>query len=235
MTAPTETDREFDPELFEFLADLSEHNDREWFTANKGRYEAHVLEPALAFIEDFAPRLEQLSPYFKADPRKNGGSLFRIYRDTRFSKDKTPYKTNTGMHFRHARAKDAHAPGFYLHLAPGQVFCGGGIWHPDTQTATKIRQAIVAHPERWRAATREPPFSDRLYLGGDDNSLKRVPSGFDADFEFADDLRRRDYFGWAELSEKEATTPGFLDRYTELCAAAMPLVTFICDALDLEC
>ena len=235
MTAPTETDREFDPELFEFLADLAEHNDREWFTANKARYEAHVLEPALAFIEDFAPRLEQVSPYFKADPRKSGGSLFRIYRDTRFSKDKTPYKTNTGMHFRHARAKDAHAPGFYLHLAPGQVFGGGGIWHPDTQTATRIRQAIVADPERWRAATREPPFTDRLYLGGADNSLKRVPSGFDPDFEFADDLRRRDYFGWAELSEKDATTPGFLDRYTELCAAAMPLITFICDALDLEC
>jgi uncharacterized protein (TIGR02453 family) len=192
MTAPTDTDREFDPELFDFLADLAKHNDREWFAANKARYEAHVLEPALAFIEDFAPRLEQLSPHFRADPRKSGGSLFRIYRDTRFSKDKTPYKTNTGMHFRHARAKDAHAPGFYLHLAPGQVFGGGGIWHPDTPTATKIRQAIVAHPERWREATREPPFSDQLYLGGTDNMLKRIPSGFDADFEFADDLRRRD-------------------------------------------
>jgi uncharacterized protein (TIGR02453 family) len=235
MTAPAETDREFDPELFEFLVDLQAHNDREWFNANKPRYEAHVLEPALAFIEDFAPRLDQLSPYFRADPRKNGGSLFRIYRDTRFSKDKTPYKTNTGMHFRHARAKDAHAPGFYLHLAPGQVFGGGGIWHPDTPTATKIRQAIVADPERWRAATREPPFSDKLYLGGADNALKRIPTGFDASFEFAEDLKRRDFFGWAELSEEDATTPGFLDRYTELCAAAMPLVTFICDALDLEC
>ena len=138
-----------------------------------------MLEPALAFIEDFAPRLEQLSPHFRADPRKSGGSLFRIYRDTRFSKDKTPYKTNTGMHFRHARAKDAHAPGFYLHLEPGQVFAGGGIWHPDTPTVTRIRQAIVADPERWRAATREPPFSDVLGIGGDDNALKRVPSGFD--------------------------------------------------------
>jgi uncharacterized protein (TIGR02453 family) len=235
MTAPPDVDREFDPELFEFLTELKANNDRDWFTANKARYEAHVLEPALAFIEDFAPRLEQLSPHFRADPRRSGGSLFRIYRDTRFSKDKTPYKTNTGMHFRHARAKDAHAPGFYLHLAPGQVFGGGGIWHPDTPTVTKIRQAIVADPERWRAATREPPFSDALSIGGDDNSLKRVPSGFDPDHEFADDLRRRDYFGWAELSEKDATTPGFLDRYTALCAAAMPLVAFICDALDLEC
>jgi uncharacterized protein (TIGR02453 family) len=235
MTAPTEVTREFDPELFQFLADLKEHNDRDWFAANKQRYEAHVLEPALAFIEDFGLRLHQISPHFRADTRKVGGSLFRIYRDTRFSKDKTPYKTNTGMHFRHARAKDAHAPGFYLHLAPGQVFGGGGIWHPDTQTATKIRQAIVAHPDRWRGATREPPFSEKLDIGGDDNSLKRVPSGFDADHEFADDLRRRDYFGWAELSERDATTPGFLDRYTELCAAAMPLVSFICDALELEC
>jgi uncharacterized protein (TIGR02453 family) len=234
MSAPAETDREFDPELFEFLAELADHNDREWFAANKDRYEAHVLEPSLAFIEDFAFRLEQISPHFRADPRKNGGSLFRIYRDTRFSKDKTPYKTNTGMHFRHARAKDAHAPGFYLHLAPGQVFGGGGIWHPDTKTATKIRQAIVAHPERWREATREPPFSDRLSLGGNDSMLKRVPSGFDAGFEFADDLRRRDYFGWAELSEQDATTPGFLDRYTEVCTSAMPLVAFLCRALDLE-
>jgi uncharacterized protein (TIGR02453 family) len=233
MTNATQS-ASFDPELFEFLRELKTHNDRDWFNANKQRYEAHVLEPALAFIEDFGYRLNEISPHFRADTRKTGGSLFRIYRDTRFSKDKTPYKTNTGMHFRHERAKDAHAPGFYLHLAPGQVFGGGGIWHPDTKTATKIRQAIVAHPERWREATREPPFSDRLSLGGNDSMLKRVPSGFDAGFEFADDLRRRDYFGWAELSEQDATTPGFLDRYTEVCTSAMPLVAFLCRALDLE-
>src|SRR4051794_11111881 len=161
MTRVTET-ASFDPELFDFLRDLAKHNDRAWFNANKARYEGHVLEPALAFIEDFGYRLESISPHFRADTRKTGGSLFRIYRDTRFAKDKTPYKTNTGMHFRHKAAKDAHAPGFYLHLAPGQVFGGGGIWHPDTKTATKIRQAIVDDPERWRAATREPPFTDRV-------------------------------------------------------------------------
>jgi uncharacterized protein (TIGR02453 family) len=234
MSAPTDTTREFDPELFDFLRELSKHNDRDWFAAHKDRYEAHVQEPALAFIEDFGYRLEGISRHFRADTRKVGGSLFRIYRDTRFAKDKTPYKTNTGMHFRHKAAKDAHAPGFYLHLAPGQVFGGGGIWHPDTKTATKIRQAIVDDPERWRAVTREPPFTDAVYLGGDDNMLKRVPTGFDASFEFADDLRRRDYFGWAELSEEKATTPGFLDEYTRVCEAAAPLVKFICDALGLE-
>src|SRR3954469_13093814 len=152
MSAPPQTDREFDPELFDFLRELKANNDRDWFAANKARFEAHGQEPAPALLEDFAPRLEQISPPFRADTRKVGGSLFRIYRDTRFSKDKTPYKTNTGMHFRHKAAKDAHAPGFYLHLAPGQVFGGGGIWHPDTKTATKLRQAIVDNPERWREA-----------------------------------------------------------------------------------
>jgi uncharacterized protein (TIGR02453 family) len=233
MTRATET-ASFDPELFAFLRELADNNDREWFTAHKARYEADVLEPALAFIEDFGYRLQEISPHLRADTRKNGGSLFRIYRDTRFSKDKTPYKTNTGMHFRHERAKEAHAPGYYLHLAPGQVFAGGGIWHPDTPTVTKIRQAIVADPDRWRAATRTPPFSDVLDIGGDDSMLKRVPSGFDADHEFAEDLRRKDYFGWAQLSEKAATKPGFLDEYTRICEAGAPLVRFLCDALELE-
>jgi uncharacterized protein (TIGR02453 family) len=233
MTRATDT-ASFDPELFAFLRELGENNDRDWFNASKARYEAHVLEPALAFIEDFGYRLQEISPHFRADTRKTGGSLFRIYRDTRFSKDKTPYKTNTGMHVRHDRAKDAHAPGYYLHLEPGRVFAGGGIWHPDTPTVTRIRQAIVADPDRWRAVTREPPFSDVLDLGGDDNRLKRIPTGFDAEHEFADDLRRKDYFGWAELSEKTATAPAFLDEYTRICEAGVPLVRFICDALDLE-
>ena len=100
----------FGPELFSFLADLRANNDREWFAANKDRYERDLLEPSLAFIEDFAPRLDKISPHFRADARPSGGSLFRIYRDTRFSKDKSPYKTNLGIHFRHERAKDAHAP-----------------------------------------------------------------------------------------------------------------------------
>ena len=150
----------FSPELFAFLADLRANNDREWFAANKQRYEQALLEPALDFVVDFAPRLEKLSPHFLADPRPSGGSLFRIYRDTRFAKDKTPYKTNAGIHFRHERAKEAAAPGFYLHLAPGEVFAGGGMWHPDTATATRIREAQrdpgrrlrdAVHP-RWRVA-----------------------------------------------------------------------------------
>src|SRR5215211_7103516 len=111
----------FGPELFAFLADLREHNDREWFAANRDRYEDDLVEPALAFVDTFAPRLAKISPHFRADARPSGGSLFRIYRDTRFSKDKTPYKTSVGIHFRHERAKGADAPGYYLHIGPGEV------------------------------------------------------------------------------------------------------------------
>ena len=220
----------FGPELFSFLQELRANNDREWFAANKHRYEEHVLEPALDFIEAFAPRLEKISQHFRADARPSGGSLFRIYRDTRFSKDKTPYKTNVGIHFRHQRAKDAHAPGYYLHIGPGEVFAGGGIWHPDTHAANRIREAIVAEPDRWRRATRAGTFARRLQLGGD--SLKRVPSWADADHPYADDLRRKDFFGSTRLSDADVLAPGFVDEYARICRAAAPLMQFLCDALD---
>ncbi len=224
------TDREFGPELFAFLRELKANNDREWFQANKHRYENDVLEPALAFIEDFGYRLQEISPHFAADPRRSGGSLFRIYRDTRFSKDKTPYKTNVGIHFRHEHAKDAHAPGYYLHIGPGEVFAGGGIWHPGTEPATRIREAIVADPDRWKRATRGGAFAKRLELGGD--SLKRVPSWADVEHPFADDLKRKDFFGWARLSESDVLAPGFLDEYARICRGVAPLMQFLCDALD---
>jgi uncharacterized protein (TIGR02453 family) len=219
----------FDPELFSFLGDLRANNNREWFAANKQRYEEQLLEPALAFIEAFAPRLEKISPHFRADPRPSGGSLFRIYRDTRFSKDKTPYKTNLGIHFRHERAKDAHAPGYYLHVGPDEAFAGGGIWHPATQAATAIREAIVAEPERWRRATRTGAFAKQLRLGGD--SLKRVPPWADAEHPFASDLKRKDFFASARLADSDVVAPGFVDEYARLCRAAGPLMHFLCDAL----
>jgi uncharacterized protein (TIGR02453 family) len=228
--ARTATQAIFGPQLFSFLADLRANNNREWFAANKDRYEEDLLEPALAFVDALAPHLERISPHFRADARPSGGSLFRIYRDTRFSKDKTPYKTNVGIHFRHERARDAHAPGYYLHIGPDEVFAGGGIWHPGTEAATRIREAIVALPDRWRRATRRGAFAKRLELGGD--SLKRVPSWADPDHPFAADLRRKDFFGWARLSEDDVVAPGFVDEYAQICRAAAPLMQFLCDALE---
>ena len=233
MSTAPESTREFDPEFFDFLVQRVANNDRDWFAANKERYETEVLEPALAFIEDFGYRLAEISPHLRADSRRVGGSLFRIYRDTRFSHDKTPYKTHTGMHFRHVAAKDVHAPGYYLHLAPDSVFAGAGIWRPDTPTCNKIREAIVANPRGWRDATRGPGFAERFGgLGGE--QLKRVPSSFDGDHEFSDDLRRKGWVASVELDRQIATTPGFLDVYTGICEDAAPMMRFLCRALDLE-
>src|SRR5215475_9750179 len=210
----------FGPGLFSFLADLRANNNREWFAANRDCYEEQLLEPALAFIDSFAPRLEKISPHFRADARPSGGSLFRIYRDTRFSKDKAPYKTNVGIHFRHERAKDAHAPGYYLHIGPDEAFAGGGIWHPATEAATRIREAIVGEPERWRRAT-GGAFAKRFKLGGE--SLKRVPSWADAAHPFAEDVKRKDFFASARLTQKEVVGAGFVDRYARICSGMAPL------------
>jgi uncharacterized protein (TIGR02453 family) len=225
MTTTSIQTASFSPELFSFLRELRENNDREWFKANKARYEEAVQEPALQFIADFAPRLREISPHFVADPRPVGGSLFRIYRDTRFSRDKSPYKTNTGIHFRHELARDVHAPGFYLHLGPDEVFAGAGIWHPDNQTLGTIRDAIVADPDRWKQATSD------VRLGGD--ALKRAPAGYDPQHELIDDLKRKDFIAVVTLSEKDATSPRFLAKFADTCRAATPFTRFLCDAIGI--
>ena len=104
------------PALFDFFRELKANNNREWFQANKERYERQVREPLLQFVEDFGVRLAEISPHYVADARRSSGSLFRINRDVRFSADKSPYKTAAGIQFRHESGKDVHAPGFYLHL-----------------------------------------------------------------------------------------------------------------------
>jgi uncharacterized protein (TIGR02453 family) len=221
----------FSPALFAFLRDLAEHNDREWFLANKERYLASVQEPALEFITDFGPRLRKISPHFTADARVVGGSLFRIQRDTRFSKDKTPYKANTGMQFRHESAGDAHVPAFYLHLQPGASFAGVGIWRPPSSDATAVRRAIVADPKGWEKAAHGRRFLDVWEPGGE--SLKRPPKGFDPDHRWIEDLRRKDFIVSTRLTQKQVTSPGFVDEYEGMCVAAAPYLRFLCEALAL--
>jgi uncharacterized protein (TIGR02453 family) len=228
MTTEILTARSFGPELFTFLKDLAANNNREWFTANKPRYVAHLQEPALAFIEDFQPLLHQISPYLVADPRTTGGSLFRIYRDVRFAKDKTPYKTHAGIQFRHMRAKDAHAPGFYLHLEPGNVFMACGTWHPDGATLRAIRTAIAVRPERWRGIVHDPAFATRYRLGGE--TLKRPPAGFEADHPLIEDIKRKDFIAIANLTQRDATAKDFLQRWSGLCEGAGGFMRFLCDA-----
>jgi len=220
----------FGPELFAFLRELKASNTREWFAASKERYEEEVRGPALDFVADFAPRLGRISPHFVADPRPVGGSLFRIHRDTRFSRDKSPYKTYTGVQFRHELGRDAHAPGFYLHLEPDACFAGAGVWHPDGTALARIREAIVADPDAWRAAVGGKRFRERVRLGGD--SLKRAPAGFDPEHELIEDLKRKDFICFRTYADGEVTAAGFLDAFARICSDAVPLVRFLCGALD---
>ena len=216
----------FTPELFDFLRQLKRHNNREWFARNKARYEKDVRDPALVFISSFAPHLHKLSPHFVADPRPTRGSLFRIYRDTRFSPDKHPFKTHIGIHFSHASGKDAHAPVFYLHLEPDGCFAAAGVWHPDNSALTKIRMAIVAKPEEWAKATR------RLELEGD--SLMRPPRGFDANHRFIEDLKRKDFVASVGLTEAQVCEPELMRDFVIACRTMVPLVEFTTSALGLE-
>ena len=218
----------FRPATFAFLRDLRGHNDREWFQANKPRYQQEVLEPALEFIRAFAPELKKVSPRFQAVAKPVGGSLFRIYRDTRFSHDKTPYKTHVGIHFRHEDAKDAHAPVFYLHLEPGDCFVGVGIWRPDTATARTIRQAIVAKPHVWKRAV-GGKFPATYQLSSE--SYKRPPAGIDPEHELIGDLKRKSFIGMAPLTQRSVTSAGFVDEFAQMCRGGAPLVRVLCEAL----
>lgn len=222
----------FRPALFKFLRELKRHNDREWFAANKTRYQEEVQAPLMRFVSDFRPQLLKLSRHFVADPRPVGGSIFRVYRDTRFSPDKKPFKTWAAAQFRHERGRDVHAPGFYLHLEPGDVFAAAGIWHPHSDTLARIRDAIVAKPKAWKRSISGPEFKSLCTLGGE--ALRRPPRGYDPDHPLLEDLKRKDFIGWTDFSEAEACAPDFLVRFAAACRAGAPLAAFLTKAIGLD-
>ena len=216
----------FRPDLFEFLRQLNRHNDRVWFARNKARYVEVAQDPALLYIASFGPHLRKLCPHFVADPRPARGSLFRIYRDTRFSPDKRPFKTHVGIHFSHASGKDAHAPVFYLHLEPDTCFAVAVVWHPDSSALTRIRMAIVAEPVQWAKVRR------RLELEGE--SLVRPPRGFGPNHRFIEDLKRKDFVASVGLTEAKVCGPGIVREFAAACRTMLPLVEFTTWALGLQ-
>jgi len=224
----TRREPSFTPALFDFLRDLAAHNDRAWFEANRDRYEQHVRLPLLRFISDLGPALAKVSKSFVADPRPVGGSMFRIYRDTRFSKDKSPYKTHAAAQFRHRDASgDVHAPGFYLHLEPGEPFGGGGLWHPEPADLSRVRERIIAKPKEWAGVVR-----GGVEILGD--KLKRPPAGFDPAHPYIEYLKYKDLYVGGDLTEREVCSADFIDRYVDTCRNAAPLVRFLCKALDVS-
>ncbi|MEO7251698.1 MAG: TIGR02453 family protein, partial [Arenimonas sp.] len=181
----------FTDKSFQFLRRLERNNSRAWFHLHKADYETQLREPFQKLISDLQPDLLGVSEHYRADPRSVGGSLFRIHRDTRFSKDKTPYKTWSGARFFHARSKTHDAPSFYLHLQPGQSFVGAGLWHPQPESQRRIRQFILDNPAAWKSAVRSKAFQRKFSMAG--ASLLRSPRGLPADHELLEDLKRKDF------------------------------------------
>ncbi|HCI13871.1 MAG: TIGR02453 family protein [Gallionellales bacterium GWA2_60_142] len=226
------TDRYFTRQTFAFLEALADNNSREWFEEHKQEYEDFVRTPALDFIADMSDEMPAISRHFLAQPKKVGGSLMRVQRDTRFSRDKTPYKVNIGIQFRHEVGKDVHAPGYYLHIEPGGCFLGIGLWRPEADALFKIRSAIVEHPDAWVAARDDKDFREHFTLEGD--SLVNAPRGFAKDNPLVEDLKRKDFIGMAALSTAEVTSKKLRTLVVERFRQAAPYMEFLCKALDLR-
>ncbi len=236
----------FTEETFRFLKALARNNSREWFAENKPRYEAQVREPALRLISDLVAPLQAISPQLTAIAKPVGGSLFRIHRDTRFAKDKRPYKTHVGLYFAHAATKDMQrsqvagnaamgrldAPGLYLHVEPGACFVGGGIWHPQPATLKRVRDYMLGNPVSWTEATRSAAFRKVFALGGE--ALSRPPRGYDPEHALIDDLKRKDFVASSRVDDAELLRPDLPKRLAKQYALLAPMLDWLCGALDLD-
>lgn len=226
MATKSTTGPHVTPELFKFLGSLKRNNNRDWFNKNKSRFEEHVRDSLSQFIDDCTPHLQKISPYFT-------GSALRIYRDTRFSKDKSPYKTYAAVRFGHDKGKGMYRPVFYLHLDPNDLFIAAGIWQPDTKGANKIRQNIVDDHATWKRIINAKPFKDgTLKLSGE--SLKGAPRGFDKDHPLVDDLKRKDFITVTALDKSVVTSRTFLKEFIDVCKKNRPFMKFVTEAVGFD-
>ena len=223
----------FSEHSLKFMRALARHNDREWFHAHKQDYEQFVRAPFLALLTDLQPALREVSEHYRADPKTVGGSLFRIHRDTRFSNNKAPYKEWQGARLFHARSKEVEAPSFYIHLQPGNCFIAAGLWHPEPDTLRRLRQFIVDNPGSWANAAHAKAFRKRFDLD-DSEMLVRPPRGYPADFVHLDDLRRKNYVAIRMIDDATMTGPRLLATLAKDLQQLVPLMDYLCAALDLE-
>jgi uncharacterized protein (TIGR02453 family) len=223
----------FSDRTFKFLRSLARHNERAWFQAHKPDYEAYVRAPFLQLLLDLQPGLAKVSKHYRADPKPVGGSLFRLHRDTRFAKDKTPYKRWQGARLFHERGRQVEAPSFYLHVEPGACFVGAGLWHPQPVTQRMVRQFIFDNPGSWGSAAHGPAFARRYEIKASEK-LIRPPRGFPADFEFIEDLKHRNFVAVRQLDDAALLGAKLRQTLEKNLQELAPFVDYLCAALDLE-
>jgi len=192
-----------------FFKALARHNAKPWFEAHREEYEREVVAPMRELIEELDVRFARFAPEITGDPKR---SMFRIYRDIRFSRDKSPYKTHAACWFWHRDAdprvggEGEGAGGFYFHLQPGQSFVGGGTWMPPRPILNKIRDAIVERPQAFQKVLRNPGFVRRFGGLSDEETLKRMPRGYAEDHPAARWLKFQSFTAGRRLKDSEVTS-----------------------------
>ncbi|SDC52089.1 DUF2461 domain-containing protein [Pedobacter soli] len=214
-------------ETLNFIKDVAENNNREWFAANKDVYEA-AKEDALALAAAIIPELAKIDPILsaEADPKK---TLLRIYRDVRFSKNKDPYKNNYGMWF--STKKGGNEPGYYLHIQPGKSFVAGGYWMPDVPHLKLIRQEIDYNAEDFKAIINEKEFKKNFKLGVD-NALKNAPKGYDPADPNIELLKLKSFEATMQIDDEEFFKPNFVNKLISSFKTVQPLVAFLRNAIE---
>lgn len=217
----------FTKKTLAFLRALKRNNDREWFRTRKADYEQHVRGPMVALLGQLARDLPAFAPDLVSDPRV---CLFRIYRDTRFSGDKRPLKTQVAAHFPSRKFPKGEGAGLYIEVAPQWVWIGGGIYMPEATELRAIRAAIAADHRKFHRVVTAPAFRTAVgELGGD--QLTRVPRGFLSDHPAAGYLRHKQFIGGREYPAEFAVSPRFYPELLSIFRGIAPLVSFLNTAI----
>ncbi len=218
----------FPKDGIDFLRRLKRNNNRLWFEKHKAEYEADVKLPMQSLIASLHPFFDSFAPEFDVNPKR---SLFRIYRDIRFSKDKTPYKTHVAAHFvLRGKPKGIEGSGYYLHIEPGSIFLGGGIYMPDGDQLKKIRRVIAGQPKTFLSIVNSKAFVKR-FKKIDGEKLQRVPQGFEPTHPMAEWLKLKQFFVGVEWQEEKCLKAQFVNNIAKVFEEATPLITFLNDAM----
>jgi uncharacterized protein (TIGR02453 family) len=211
----------FSREGIQFLVDLAGHNERSWFQPRKAEYERLLKEPLESLCWELAERFASRGLPLRSDPSR---SPFRIYRDVRFSADKSPYKTHISASF--PWTGEGGGVGGYFHFQPGEMLAGGGMWHPEPTRLASWRREIVNHPEEIRQALEDPEFVE-TFGSVEGDSLKRVPTGFPADHPDARLLKLKDVTFGRRLSDEEVMSRALPDTLAAAYAASVPVLRLL--------
>ena len=225
----------FPTAAFTFLKGLAENNNREWFEARRDTYEQSLREPMKALIEEMDARLATFAPEITGTVK---GSMFRIHRDIRFSKNKSPYKTNAACWFFHRDSKgnvgqDAvhGGAGMYFHIEPRACFAGGGVWMPPSPVLKRVRASLDVGHEEFASIVTAKPFRKILGELSTEALLKRMPRGFDPEHPAGDWLRYQSFTAGAPLKQADVTSTALPDKLDEVFRTLTPLVRWLNKAM----